>query len=169
VCGAERRIGGAVVWTMGSQYIDGRIETSVHIEALPDEELTSAQARQHAAAVLDCADEADAWVGCAPRFRGYRHPGGLPPPQPTGETAMSTPQRRAWVPNVNMVADQLIQDYRSYIEQFGPDDGAAHGNVETLKTMEHWQGIARANGDDFRELDWLALVSELTRRAAEQS
>jgi hypothetical protein len=32
--------------------------------------------------------------------------------------------------------------------------------------MEQWQGIARAKGDDLTELDWLAVVQELARRAA---
>jgi hypothetical protein len=27
--------------------------------------------------------------------------------------------------------------------------------VEALKTMETWQGIVRAKGDDLTELDWL--------------
>jgi hypothetical protein len=72
---------------------------------------------------------------------------------------MTAMQRRQWVPDVAMIADQLIEDYRNQ-EQDG------QGDLDALATMEQHQGIARGFGDDFRELDWLALVQELARRAA---
>jgi hypothetical protein len=68
-------------------------------------------------------------------------------------------QRRKWAPDPAAIADQLIADYRDASEE-------AQGDLDAIGTMESWQATARANGEEFIEDDWLALVQELARCAA---
>jgi len=65
-------------------------------------------------------------------------------------------QRRNWVPDVNMIADQLIEDYR-----VGGED---QGFNDAVGTITSWLATAKDHGEEFQEDDWIALVWELARR-----
>jgi hypothetical protein len=67
-------------------------------------------------------------------------------------------EERHWVPDPDAIADQLIEGFRKH----GPDDG----NLEAIATLDSWQSSARFHGDDFTQDDWIALVQELSWRAA---
>jgi hypothetical protein len=70
-------------------------------------------------------------------------------------------QRRNWVPDVVVIADQIVADYRD-----DEDEASFQGDLDAIATMESWQATAQDHGDEFREDDWLALVQELARRVA---
>ncbi len=76
-------------------------------------------------------------------------------------------QRRQWVPDVRVIADQLIADYRTA----GPPDVFGECCVEdsdndALGTMASWLATAADHGEEFQEDDWIALVQVLAGRAA---
>ena len=63
IVGPKRKVARVDVFTIGCQYVDGRIrETTVRVESSPNDALSSAQARQLAAEILDSADEIDGWT-----------------------------------------------------------------------------------------------------------
>lgn len=63
ICGPDRKVGRASVFAMAVQSLDGGVrETIVRVESSPYDALTSARARQLAAAILDAADEFDGWA-----------------------------------------------------------------------------------------------------------
>ena len=66
-------------------------------------------------------------------------------------------ERRKWVPDIAVITDQLITDYRS---------AERDGDLDALSTMDSWQATAQAHGDEFTGDDWMALVQELAQRAA---
>jgi hypothetical protein len=65
-------------------------------------------------------------------------------------------QRRKWVPDINMIADQLIRDFST------EDEG--QGSLDINSTLDSWQATAQFHGDQLTEDDWGALVKELVRR-----
>jgi hypothetical protein len=67
-------------------------------------------------------------------------------------------QRRKWVPDPALIADQLIEDYRAESDERGFLDG--------VSTITSWQATAQTHGEELIEDDWVALVLELARRAA---
>ena len=74
---------------------------------------------------------------------------------------MSTPflgPKGTWIPDIGMIAHQLIEDYRA--------GGEYQGSSDALGTLDSWKTTAWAHGEDFTEDDWVALVQELARRAA---
>jgi hypothetical protein len=76
-------------------------------------------------------------------------------------------KRREWLPDVKIIADQLIEDYRSStwtVEGIGPDGSVSEGDSDA---MASWLAKARKHCEEFQDDDWIALVQELTRRAAE--
>jgi hypothetical protein len=78
-------------------------------------------------------------------------------------------ERRSWVPDVAMIADQLIEDYRTEtwgVEGIGPDGRVSEGDSDAVGTMASWIAAAKDHGEEFQEDDWIALVQELARRAA---
>lgn len=78
-------------------------------------------------------------------------------------------ERRSWVPDIEVIADQLIEDYRSAaweVEGIGPTGKVNAGDLDALGTVESWQATARDHDEEFTEDDWVALVQELARRAA---
>ena len=91
------------------------------------------------------------------RGRATRRRGG-PGSRAGGPVMDRLGQRRGWVPDVRMIADQLIEDYRCQIE--------VQGNLDALGTMTSWQATATDHGEEFTEDDWMALVQELARRCA---
>jgi hypothetical protein len=76
-------------------------------------------------------------------------------------------KRRAWVPDVKLIADQLIKDYRTakWAMETG-QMGVSQGDNDSLGTIASWQATARDHGQEFTGNDWVALVQELARRAA---
>jgi hypothetical protein len=63
ICGPDRRVARVDVFTIGCQYVDGRIHNAgVRMESDPNDAMNSGQARQLAAELLDAADEADGWT-----------------------------------------------------------------------------------------------------------
>jgi hypothetical protein len=66
--------------------------------------------------------------------------------------------RRSWVPDVRVIADQLIAGYRGQNEE--------QGNMDALGTLASWQGMAADHGEEFIEDDLVAVVQELARRCA---
>ncbi|MGO9155343.1 hypothetical protein [Mycobacterium sp.] len=83
---------------------------------------------------------------------------------------MSKLQRRKWVPDVRMIADQLIADYRSAtfsVEGIGgPGERIPEGDLDAIGTMASWLATAADHGEEFQEDDWICLVQELASRAA---
>jgi hypothetical protein len=76
-------------------------------------------------------------------------------------------KRRAWTPDVKLIADQLIQDYRTATWAMETGQmGVSQGDNDSLGTIASWQATARDHGAKFTEHDWVALVQELARRAA---
>ncbi len=81
-------------------------------------------------------------------------------------------QRRNWVPDVEIVADQLIGNYRSgALSVGGPESGPTReavieGDVEGINTMTSWIARAEEHGGQWQEDDWFALVQVLAKRAA---
>ena len=76
-------------------------------------------------------------------------------------------KRRAWVPDVKLIADQLINDYRTATWAMETGQmGVSQGDNDSLGTVASWQAAARDHGEEFTENDWVALVQELARRAA---
>jgi hypothetical protein len=77
-------------------------------------------------------------------------------------------ERRKWVPDIKMIADQLVEDYRSStwsVEGLGPD--AVHeGDSDAVGTMASHIATAKDHGEDFTEDDWIALMQELAKRVA---
>lgn len=77
------------------------------------------------------------------------------PPDPVNIGFM---KERLWTPDPAVIADQLIKGYR----KSGPDDG----NLEAIATLDSWHSSARFHDDKFTQDDWIALVQELSWRAA---
>jgi hypothetical protein len=76
-------------------------------------------------------------------------------------------KRRAWVPDVKLIAEQLIKDYRTATWAMESGQmGFSQGDNDSRSTIASWQATARDNGAKFTENDWIALVQELARRAA---
>ena len=81
-------------------------------------------------------------------------------------------QRRTWVPDVEVVADQLIENYCSATHSAAgpgadPDQATVvEGDVEAINTMTAWIARAEEQGEEWREDDWFALVQVLAKRAA---
>jgi hypothetical protein len=63
---------------------------------------------------------------------------------------------RKWQPDVEMIAAQLIQDYR----EGDPDEGF----LDALQTIAAWQDTAAEHDEEFTENDWVKLVLELVKR-----
>ena len=79
-------------------------------------------------------------------------------------------ERKKWVPDVKIIADQLIEDYSSAtwaVEGLGPSGMVSEGDSDALGTIISWQATARDHDEEFTEDDWIALVQELARRAAD--
>jgi hypothetical protein len=77
-----------------------------------------------------------------------------------------------WVPDIKMIADQLIADYRSEpwgVEGLGAEGTVRGGDLDAIGTMASWFATAKDHGEEFTEDDWIALVQELAGRAAGQS
>ena len=66
-------------------------------------------------------------------------------------------QRRNWVPDVRVIADQLVEDFVK-----GGDPG--HGFMDIVGSLQSWQQTAEFHGDEFTEDDWIALVHDLVSR-----
>jgi hypothetical protein len=66
-------------------------------------------------------------------------------------------KRRKWVPNINEIADQLVDDFRKARDE-------SEGSLDVLASLHSWQETAQFHGDEFTEDDWTALVEELVRR-----
>ena len=68
-------------------------------------------------------------------------------------------QGRNWVPDVEVVADQLIGNYRSAVLGAGgpgaapSQEAVIEGDVEAINTMTSWIANAEEHGDDWREED----------------
>jgi hypothetical protein len=81
-------------------------------------------------------------------------------------------QRRNWVSDVEIVADQLIENYRSAtLGVGGPGadptrETVIEGDVEAINTMTSWIAKAEQHGGEWQEDDWFALVQVLAKRAA---
>jgi hypothetical protein len=76
-------------------------------------------------------------------------------------------KRRAWAPDVKLIADQLIENYRTATWAMETGQmGVSLGDSDSLGTIASWQATARDQGEGFTENDWVALVQELARRAA---
>jgi hypothetical protein len=76
-------------------------------------------------------------------------------------------KRKAWVPDVKLIADQLIADYRTATWAMETGQmGVSQGDNDSLGTIASWQTKARDHGEEFTENSWVALVQELARRAA---
>lgn len=76
-------------------------------------------------------------------------------------------KRRTWVPDVRLIADQLITGYRTATWAMETGQmGVSQGDNDSLGTIASWQATARDRGEEFTENDWVALVQELARRAA---
>ncbi|HSS23983.1 MAG TPA: hypothetical protein VLL82_06185 [Mycobacterium sp.] len=85
---------------------------------------------------------------------------------------------RNWVPDITVIAEQLISDYIDAIMSLGGPDAIAtmpgadlievmaQADLDAIGTMESWRGTALAHGDEFTEDDWLELVRVLAKRAA---
>jgi hypothetical protein len=62
-------------------------------------------------------------------------------------------ERRKWVPDVKMIADQLVEDYRSgtwSVERLGP--GVVHrGDDGAVGTLGSWFDVARFHGEELQE------------------
>src|ERR1700746_1789944 len=80
---------------------------------------------------------------------------------------MGLGERRKWGPDVKMIADQLIEDYRTapWAMETG-QMGDSQGDNDSLGTLASWLATAKDHGEEFQEDDWIALVRELARRAA---
>ena len=72
-------------------------------------------------------------------------------------------QPRGWAPDINMMADQLIDGYRE-----DPEDFSGEGFLDALNTILSWQETAAFHGDEFTEGDFIKLVTVLARRCANQ-
>ena len=77
-------------------------------------------------------------------------------------------QRMNWVPDIEVVADELIENYRS---AGGPGadpnrETVIEGDADAINMMTSWIAKAEEQGDDWREDDWFALVQVLAKRAA---
>lgn len=70
-------------------------------------------------------------------------------------------QRREWAPPVVVIADQLIENYRSAREKH---HDVSLADLDALSTITSWQATARDHGEGFTEDDWIALVKELAWR-----
>jgi hypothetical protein len=76
-------------------------------------------------------------------------------------------KRKTWVPDVKLIADQLITDYRAATWAMETGQmGVSQGDNDSVGTIASWQATARDHGQEFTENDWVALVQELARRAA---
>jgi hypothetical protein len=71
-------------------------------------------------------------------------------------------RRRSWVPDIEMVADQLVDDFLK-----NPPDGN-QGALDCLSTLLSWQETASDHGEKFEENDYISLVQELAWRCAHQ-
>ena len=67
-----------------------------------------------------------------------------------------------------LIADQLITDYRDAALRTDLDAFNARGQdgLNAIATMDSWFTTAQAHGEEFTEVDWIALVEELARRAS---
>jgi hypothetical protein len=82
-------------------------------------------------------------------------------------TGMGLGERRKWVPDVKMIADQLIEDYRTATWAMETGQmGVSQGDNDSLGTLASWLATAKDHGEELQEDDWIALVRELARRAA---
>jgi len=82
---------------------------------------------------------------------------------------MTAMQRRKWVPDVQAIAAELIKEHRDARQEY-PDDpleAQGQGDLEVIGTLESWRQAAEFHGEEFTEDDWIGLVQELARRAAE--
>jgi hypothetical protein len=83
---------------------------------------------------------------------------------------MGLGERRTWVPDVKMIADQLIDDYRTETWAAegigGPGSYVSEGDADAVGTMASWIATAKDHGEEFQEDDWIALAQELARRVA---
>ncbi len=76
------------------------------------------------------------------------------------------------MPDLEIIADQLIGNYRSgALSVGGPGAGPTketviEGDVGAINTMTSWIAKAEEQGDGWREDDWFALVQVLAKRAA---
>jgi hypothetical protein len=68
------------------------------------------------------------------------------------------PQPRKWVPDIETIADELVEDYSQPRWPVEWCDGDA------VFTMESWAATAQRHGETFTEDDWIALVQELAKR-----
>lgn len=77
-------------------------------------------------------------------------------------------RRTNWVPDLEAVADELIENYLSAGER-GPEptqDAVIKGDVDAINTMTSWLARAEEQGYEWQEDDWFALVQVLAKRAA---
>ena len=78
---------------------------------------------------------------------------------------MGLGERRKWVPDVKMIADQLIEDYRTATWAMETGQmGVSQGDNDSLGTLASWLATAKDHGEEFQEDDWIALVRERARR-----
>jgi hypothetical protein len=80
---------------------------------------------------------------------------------------MSPLERRKWVPDIKMIADQLIEDYRNStwsVEGLSPDRVIYEGENDSLSTLVSWINTAHDHDEEFQEDDWIALAQELAKR-----
>jgi hypothetical protein len=68
-------------------------------------------------------------------------------------------RRRAWVPDIEQMAQQLIEDYRGA-------ESPSEGDLDALGTTASWQEIARDRGEEITEDDLVTLIQRLARAAA---
>jgi hypothetical protein len=64
---------------------------------------------------------------------------------------------RKWVPPINVIADQLVEDGRTATSE-------GELSMDITRSLGSWQETARDHGEEFTEDDWFALVEELVRR-----
>jgi hypothetical protein len=68
-------------------------------------------------------------------------------------------EKRDHVPDVGMLAEELLRDYRA--------DPNARGWLDAVGTLSSYIDNANTLGDGFTQDDWTALVLELVRRLGE--
>jgi hypothetical protein len=70
-------------------------------------------------------------------------------------------ERRRWVPDISMIADQLIEDYRDA----SPDQDL----LDVVGTITSWKATAAVYGEEITEDDWITLVAELAHRVVRRA
>lgn len=68
-------------------------------------------------------------------------------------------QRREWVPDINLMAEQLIEDV-------GRAEDDSVGGLDAVGTFAAWQHSASDHGEEIQEDDYQALAILLARKAA---